>query len=372
MLYQTHALVSLANIGKNLAAIRKAIGPERKLLVSVKADAYGHGAVEVASFAEKNGADWFGVATVPEGLELKEAGIRLPILKFSPVFPEEMEAAIDAKLHITVCEESNITMLNSAAANLKTTCPVHLKVDTGMGRLGVSAGSAAELAMHIEKNCPSLYLEGIFTHLPIADDKDKSFTQKQTELFKKTVDHIHSKIGRRVELLHAANSAALLQHEEAWFDMLRPGIMVYGYYPDESMDRSMELFPALSFKSRVTYVKKISAGTRLGYGLSWSSPSDSLIATIPVGYADGFNRLFSNRGRVLINGRSYPIVGRVCMDQCMVDLGPDSSIKAGDEVVLLGKSGKEEISCYELAKTLGTITYEVSCQISKRVKRYYN
>lgn len=372
MLYQTHAQIHLSNIKANIEAIRKAIGEERKLLIAVKADGYGHGAIEVSRLAEKCGADWLGVATVPEGIELAEAGIHLPILKFSPVFPEEMEAAVNANLRLTVCEKENIDRLELLSRRLGKTVPVHLKIDTGMGRIGVAVNDAAPLAQHIEKNCPSLYLEGLFTHLPVSDSTDKSYTEAQIKLFKETIEAIQNKIKRKVDLVHAANSGAVLQHKEAWFDMVRPGIMVYGYYPDEGMEKTMELLPGMSLKSRVSFIKKVSAGTAIGYGLTWTSPSDTYIATVSAGYADGFNRLFSNNGRVLIDGQSYPVVGRVCMDQFMVNLGSHSTVKAGEEVVLLGKSGKAEISCYELAERLGTITYELCCQINKRVKRYYD
>jgi len=371
MLHQTIAKIHLNNIRYNIEGIRKAIGPERKLLIAVKANGYGHGAVAVSRMAEKIGVDWLGVATVPEGIQLREAGIRLPILKFSPVFPEEMEAAIKNKLTLTVCEKQNIFTLEKICATLGMSVDVHLKVDTGMGRIGVSIEEAEHLAYFIESECPYLHLDGIFTHLPVSDDGDPGYTQDQINRFKKIVELVNKRIGRKLNLAHCSNSGAVLGHPSAWLDMVRPGIMIYGFYPGDDTPRTIPLKPGLSLITRVSFLKKVIKGTTIGYGRTWTAPEDTWIATIPIGYADGFNRLFSNMGRVLINGKSFPIVGRVCMDQSMVNLGPETDIQVGDEVVLIGKSGQEEITVDEWAMKLGTITYEVTCQINARVERVY-
>lgn len=371
MLYQTHARIHLDNIQSNIEGIRQAVGAERKMLIAVKANAYGHGAAAVSRMAERIGVDWLGVATVPEALELREAGIRLPILKFSPAFEEEMPAALTAGVTLTVCERANIAALAQASRGLGLRAGVHLKVDTGMGRIGVSVEDAPALAAYIEQECPDLHLEGIFTHLPVSDAADPAYTRGQIERFQAVVERIHAAIGRRVSLVHCANSGAVLAHPPGWLDLVRPGIMIYGFYPDPDTPRTIALKPGLSFLTRVSFIKRVSAGTSIGYGRTWAAPRDTWIATIPAGYADGFNRLFSNRGRVLINGRSYPVVGRVCMDQSMVDLGPQTDVRVGDEVVLIGCSGAEEITCDEWARVLNTITYEVTCQINARVERVY-
>ena len=371
MLYQTHVRIHLDNILFNIEGIRKAVGQNRKILIAVKANGYGHGAVEVSRLAERIGVDWLGVATVPEGLQLRAAGINLPILKLSPAFPEEMQAAVQDGLTLAVASRENVDDLETVcrAGNLKAA--VHLKIDTGMGRIGVTPEDAPALAAYIENNCPHLYLDGIFTHFPVSDESDQTYTVGQIARFKSVVDATQSSLGRRVELVHASNSGAVLGHEPAWFDMVRPGIMIYGFYPDVGTPQTILLKPGLSFLTRVSFLKKVTAGTSIGYGRTWVAPEDTWIATIPVGYADGFNRLFSNQGRVLINGRSYPVVGRVCMDQSMVNLGPETDVDIGDQVVLIGKSGEEEITCYEWAQKLGTITYEVTCQINSRVERLY-
>ncbi len=372
MLYQTHVRVHLDHIRFNLEGIRQAIGAQRKLLIAVKANAYGHGAVEVSRLAENIGLDWLGVATVPEGLELRQAGIGLPILKFSPAFPEEMEAAVRNRLTLAVCERENISALQQVCEAANLPAAVHLKLDTGMGRIGVAPDEAPGLAVHIERDCPDLRLEGIFTHLPVSDDRDPAYTRAQIDRFKLSVDAIQAALGRRVDLVHCANSGGVLGHPPGWLDLVRPGIMIYGFYPDPGTPRSIPLKPGLSFLTRVSFIKKVTAGTSIGYGRTWIAPQDTWVATIPAGYADGFNRLFSNRGRVLIRGRSYPVVGRVCMDQSMVNLGPESDVRVGDEVVLIGKSGDQEITCDEWAEALKTITYEVTCQINGRVERIYD
>lgn len=371
MLYQTHARIHLDHIRFNIEGIRKAIGPERKILIAVKANAYGHGAVEVSRMAEKIGVDWLGVASVPEGIQLRQAGIQLPILKFSPAFPEEMQAAVRHNLTLTAASRENLETLEAVCRAAGGKARVHLKIDTGMGRIGVAPREAPALAGYIENECPNLHLQGLFTHFPVSDEADPTYTLGQIERFKAAVDAVQATIGRKLELVHAANSGAVLGHAPAWLDMVRPGIMIYGFYPDPGTPRTIELKPGLSFLTRVSFLKKVSAGTSISYGRTWTALEDTWIATIPAGYADGFNRLFSNRGRVLINGRSYPIVGRVCMDQSMVNLGRSTDIQVGDEVVLIGKSGAAEITAYEWAEKLGTITYEVTCQINHRVERLY-
>ncbi|MBN1922617.1 MAG: alanine racemase [Anaerolineae bacterium] len=372
MLYQTHARIHLQNIRFNIEGIQRTIGPERKILIAVKANAYGHGAVEVSRMAEQIGVAWLGVATVPEGLQLRAAGIRLPILKLSHAFPEEMAAAVENDLTLAVCDRANAEALEGVCRALGRTAAVHLKVDTGMGRIGVTPEAAPTLAETIERSCPHLRLQGIFTHLPVSDAADPTYTQMQIARFKATVEAIHAAIGRRVEFVHCSNSGAVLAHPQAWLDMVRPGIMIYGFRPDAETPATIPLKPGLSFLTRISFLKQVEAGTSIGYGRTWVAPERTWIATIPAGYADGFNRLFSNCGRVLIRGRSYPIIGRVCMDQSMVNLGPETDARVGDEVVLIGRSGDEEISTYEWAEKLRTITYEVTCQINARVPRVFD
>ncbi len=374
MLYQTHAVVHLNNIRHNIEAIRKIIRPECKILISIKGDAYGHGAVEVAKMAQKYGiADYLAIASIPEGMELRDAGVTLPILKLSPAFEEEMDSAVANEIALCVCEEDNIRKYNETAGILGKKAIVHLQLDTGMGRIGVGEEEALRLSEIILKQCPNLVLEGVMTHLPVSDDSSRTFTERQIEKFRKIVTNIESTYNFKFKLVHCANSAAVTAYPDAHFDMVRPGIIIYGYYPSNDVPQTLDLKPGMSFKTRVSFVKKVSKGTSVGYGRTWVAPEDTWIATFPAGYADGFNRLFSNTGRVLINGKSCPVVGRVCMDQtmCNIGTGEKTDVKVGDEVVLIGYSGNEVITADEWAEKLNSISYEITCRISPRVKRYY-
>ncbi|HOY68361.1 MAG TPA: alanine racemase [Candidatus Ozemobacteraceae bacterium] len=372
MLYQTHARIHLQNIRYNLDGIRRAVGPDRKIMIAVKANAYGHGAVEVSKMAEKIGIDWLAVATVPEGIQLRRAGIRLPILKLSPCFPEEMDAAIESGLSVTVCDRENLKALNEAAGRLRKRVNVHLKLDTGMGRIGCQPEEAPEIAGLIVNEWTNLVLEGVFTHLPVSDEPTPTFTDRQIANFRKAVDSVEKRIHGRIPLVHCSNSGAVLGHPEGWFDLVRPGIMIYGFYPSKDTPQTIPLRPGLSFVTRISFLKKVTKGTSIGYGRTWVAPEDSWIATFPAGYADGLNRLWSNQGRVLVGGKSHPIVGRVCMDQSMACLGPRTHAQVGDEVVLIGSQGDESITAQEWADKLGTITYEVTCRIDARVERIFD
>ena len=377
MLYQTHVQVHLGNIRHNIESIKKTVGNDCKVLIAVKADAYGHGAVEVSRMAEKIGVDWLAIATVPEGIELRDAGVKLPMLKLSPAFPEEMEAAIENDITLCVCEESNIRLYNKTAQAMGRKATVHLQLDTGMGRIGANPEEGLRLAEIILNDCHNLILQGVMTHLPVSDESNesgKSFTRIQIDKFKNGVDKIEKTLNFKFPIVHCSNSAAITAYPDAKLDMVRPGIVVYGFYPSDEVPMTLDLKPGLSFKTCVSFVKKLAKGQSVGYGRTWIAPEDTWIATFPAGYADGFNRLLSNKGRVLINGKSCPVVGRICMDQAMCSLGTGDTtdIKPGDEVVLIGRQGNEEITVEEWAKKLDTITYEITCQINKRVKRYYD
>lgn len=362
------ATTRLDHLRANLGAVRARVGG-RAVLAAVKADAYGHGAVEVSRMIERTGAaDWLGVATVGEGLELRAAGITLPVLKLSVARGEEVAAAVAAGLTLCVVDEDSILEAGAAATALGTTASVHLKVDTGMRRIGCEPELAPSLAQRVDAT-PGVLLEGLFSHLPISDSpRGEEFTRGQVELFARTAREVEAARGP-VPLKHLANSGAVLGHPDTWFDLVRPGIMIYGAYPDPEAARTVPLLPALEWRTRVSFVKRVVAGETVGYGRTWTAPRDTWIATVPVGYGDGYSRLLSNRGRMLVRGRSYPIAGRVCMDQTMIDLGPDTDVTVGDEVVLVGRSGTDEITTSEIAGLMGTIPYEVTCLITRRVGR---
>ena len=371
MLYATHARVHLDHIVANLRAVRERVG-DRAVLLAIKGNAYGHGAVPVAQAVAREGAaDWFGVATVPEGVELREAGITAPVLKLSHAFDDELEEAVRAGLVLTVVSPATVLAAERAAAALGATCEIHLKVDTGMRRIGVEPEGAAALALLAEEQ-PHLALTGIFTHLPASDDPAQDqFTQGRLRTFARVVDEVSTAIGRSLPYVHAANSGGVLAHPDSWGTMVRPGIIAYGHYPDPATPRTVDLLPGLTFASRVSFVKRVRAGETVSYGRTWTAPADTTIATVPIGYADGFSRLNSNRGHLLVNGRRYPVAGRVCMDQTMIDVG-DDEIAVGDEVVAIGAQGGEEITATEVAGVMGTIPYEVTCLITRRVTRLYD
>ncbi|MFN8136841.1 MAG: alanine racemase [Propionicimonas sp.] len=362
------ATTRLDHLRANLDAVRARVGG-RAVLAAVKADAYGHGAIEVSRMIERTGAaDWLGVATVGEGLELRAAGITLPVLKLSVARGEEVAAAVAAGLTLCVVDEDSILEAGAAATALGTTASVHLKVDTGMRRIGCEPELAPSLAQRVDAT-PGVRLEGLFSHLPISDSpRGEEFTRGQVALFARTAREVEAARGP-VPLKHLANSGAVLGHPDTWFDLVRPGIMIYGAYPDPEAARTVPLLPALEWRTRVSFVKRVPAGETVGYGRTWTAPRDTWIATVPVGYGDGYSRLLSNRGRMLVRGRSYPIAGRVCMDQTMIDLGPDTDVTVGDEVVLVGRSGTDEITTSEVAGLMGTIPYEVTCLITRRVGR---
>lgn len=343
------------------------------MLAAVKADAYGHGAVEVARMIEHTGcADWLGVALVAEAVQMRDAGIGLPILKFSqPMDAEEAWAGVMADVTFAVTDPKSIELVADASRRARRRASVHLKVDTGMGRIGCRPQDAVGMARMVD--AAGLELGGVFSHLPVADVSDVAsleYTRSQAARFGAVCDEIEASRGP-VRFRHLANSGGVLQHPETWFDMVRPGIMVYGSLPDPGCEASVPLEQVLSWTTVVSFVKDVAAGESIGYGRTWVAASDTRVATIPVGYGDGYSRALSNRGRVLIGGRSYPVVGRVCMDQAMVEIGSDSDVAVGDEVVLVGSSGPEEITVVEVAELMGTIPYEVTCLITDRVGREY-
>ncbi|MFT4215847.1 MAG: alanine racemase [Micropruina sp.] len=372
MTYPTTARTLLDNIEANLRGVRSRVG-DRLVLAAVKANAYGHGALAVASMIELRGAaDWLGVATVDEGRQLRKAGISLPILKLSPTRGvDEISGALASAITLTVVDEASVEETSRVAERIGLTgVDVHLKVDTGMRRVGVEPADAPALAARIAA-ADGLRLQGLFSHLPISDSPAGiDFTRAQTAIFASTAAAVEAAAGP-VELKHLANSGAVLGHPDSWFDLVRPGIMIYGSLPDPDAERTVELRPGLELATAISFLKPVAAGETVGYGRTWTAPRDTWIATIPVGYGDGYSRLLSNRGRVLIGGRCYPVAGRVCMDQTMVDLGPEPDAELGDEVVLIGRRGDEEITVAEVAELMGTIPYEVTCLITGRVTRDY-
>jgi len=361
----TRAIVDLGAISHNIAEIRKRIGNQRNLMAVVKADGYGHGAVEVSRAALRSGADWLGVALPEEGRQLREAGIGVPILVMGLIQPAEAYKIVKFRLAQAVASVELLEALDYEASKASTQVNVHVKVDTGMGRIGIKPEDAVSFVRKVN-TFKNLNLEGVFSHLSSADEKDKTFSEHQLQLFEQVISELHS-AGINVPKKHIANSAAVLDLPQSYYDMVRPGIMIYGLYPSKEVSHSIELKPAMTFKTKVSAVKVVPPGTPISYGGTFITKKRTTVVTLPVGYADGYSRLLSNRGEVLIKGQRVPVIGTVCMDMCMVDVSSVEDVRLGDEVILFG----EGLHVDELAAKLGTINYEVVCAVSKRVPRIY-
>jgi len=362
--------IDLSAIAGNVRRIKDLVGSDVRVLASLKADGYGHGALKVARTALHNGASMIGVATVSEAAPLREAGITAPILVFGYVPFWQMREALRLDVTITLYALDAAQALARAAQALGKTVKVHVKVDTGMGRLGIRSEQLSEIIelMREIHRLPCLELEGIFTHFAKADAEDTAHAHMQLARFQYVLQAIE-KAGLRPPLVHAANSAAMLSLPEARFDMVRPGIALYGLDPSSDVRLPEGFRPALSFKTQVAQVKLIPAGEGISYGCTYVTEQPTWIAVLPVGYADGFRRAPANWGSVLIHGQSAPLLGRVCMDQCMIDISHISQVRVGDEVVLIGRQGSSVLTAEMVAQRLGTINYEVVAEILARVPR---
>ncbi len=374
------AEIDLGAIAHNVRELRRITRPSARLIAVVKADGYGHGAEAVARTALANGADMLAVARIDEGVQLRRAGFDAPILVMGPTFPGFTDRIIDYDLIQGVTSLAAARELAARALQRKTVIPVHIKVDSGMGRLGLvpdcgAPGRDARLPAVEEvralSNLDGLRLEGIFTHFAAADETDKSFAELQLDIFRTFLDRL-TQAGIDCGLRHAANSAAVIDLPRAHLDAVRPGIALYGLYPSRAVDlRKVELRPALALKSRILQVKEVPAGFPVSYGMTWQAPCATRIATVATGYADGIQRRLSNRGRMLVHGVEAPIVGRVCMDLIMLDVGAVEDLAVGDEVVIIGRQGDAEISADTVADLLDTINYEVVFTNFARVPRRY-
>ena len=362
----TRILVDLDAITHNLGAIRKRVGVP--VMGIVKAEAYGHGLVPVARHLQAQGVDQLGVAFLEEGIALREAGITLPILVLGGIFGPQAADLIAHDLEVTVSSLDKLRQVEAAAGSLGRKAIVHLKVDTGMERIGVHSYSCAAL---IEAAVASQWctIKGIYSHLACSDDPSSPMTALQVERFAEACAHFE-RLGAPMPLRHMANSGGVLHFPETWLDMVRPGIVLYGVLPDPASQRSMDLRPALSLVSQVVYFKVVRAGNPVSYGATWAPAADTRVVTVPIGYGDGWPRALSSRGQVLVRGHRYPVVGRICMDQFMVDIGCDSAWNE-DEVVLVGTSGAETITVEDVALAAGTIGYEILTGLNGRIPRAY-
>ena len=375
------ACINLDALGKNVHRLKAMMKPSCRFMAVAKADGYGHGAVRTAQKALESGADWVGVARFHEAVELRNAGISAPILVLGYLHPSQAAEASDLDITVTVYDLEMAARLSHQAKTFAKPLQVHLKVDTGMGRVGIilteiprdqDIRKRAVQDIREIKRLPGLDLQGIYTHFAAADSRDKTYTRLQIEIFDTLLSDL-SKAGIDIELRHAANSAGLIEFPEAHYDMVRAGIAIYGLYPSREVDRTrVSLFPVMTLKSLVTSVRKVPKGFFVSYGITHETQTATTLASVPIGYADGFSRLFSSNGQMLVKGQRAPIVGRVCMDQTLIDVGHIPGVGAGDEVVLMGSQGNDHISADDLAERVKTINYEIVSALTSRVMRLYS
>ncbi len=378
--YNLWVEIDLTAIATNIRHLRSIVQPKTKMLASVKANGYGHGAVPVAKTALENGIDMLGVARYEEAMVLRESGIDAPILILGHTSPDLVVDLLANNLTPTVFSSSIAELYSAIAVEKKKKLQVHLKVDTGMGRNGLLPAELVSLdterAMDIAEvehicNLKGLDVVGIYTHFACSDEKDKVPAKSQLARFFQFLDRL-SQCGIHFSLRHAANSAAVIDLPETHLDMVRPGISVYGLYPSSEVDRNKVLLkPAMSIKARICQLKYVPAGFSVSYGSTFTTEKPTTIATVPIGYADGYNRGNSSCGYMLVGGQRAPVIGRVCMDFTMLDVGHIKNVQVGDEVVILGSQGSDHISAEEIATRLKTINYEVVCTLMDRVPRVF-
>jgi alanine racemase len=350
--------------------IRGVTSPGIKIMGIVKANAYGHGLIEISKSLVANGVDYLGVGFLEEGIILRNAGITAPILVLGGVLGSQVREFLENNLEITVSSiEIAERIEHEVQRENRNKARVHLKIDTGMERIGVHAETAQPFVERVSR-MPHIDVVGIYSHFATSDERDKSFLNYQLKQFTELLEKIKSS-GISIPEIHIASSGAILDSPETFFTMVRPGIVLYGIYPSQETSERFPVEPILTLKSNVVFIKEVATGTSISYGRKYFTKDKMRIATIPVGYGDGYSRGLTNIGEVLIKGQRHPIVGVVCMDQIMVDIGHESDVHVGDEVVLIGSSGNERISVWELALKSGTNAYEFLTGLAARVPRKY-
>jgi len=364
----TRAIIHLCNLRSNIEIVRSLTGKGIKLCMAVKANAYGHGAVGIARTALDAGIDVLAVATAEEGAELREAGITAPLVLFSLPLPEEISDVVRYDIQPFVADAGLARAFSEEAKRQGKRLPVHLKVDVGMGRIGVKPEGLFTLAQDVSR-LPGLSIGGICTHFPASDGAADQETLNQIVMFRAAVERLRAS-GLSTGLVHAANSGAVMAYPEAYFDMVRPGIIMYGYYPSREQERRFPFKPVMELQTRVVFLKRVAPGTPISYGMTYRTESETVIATIGIGYGDGYPRLLSGKAKVLIKGSLYPVVGRICMDQCMVDLGKNPDISLYDTVTLFGPDPAGP-DAEDLADAIGTIPYEITTGVQNRVPRLF-
>ncbi|MCX8118545.1 MAG: alanine racemase [Desulfobacterota bacterium] len=364
----TVAEVDLEALAFNFRKIRRSVPRGTSILAVVKADAYGHGSLPVSRKLERLGVDYLGVATPEEGIVLRQGGVKTPILVLGGIFKEGLEEVVRFDLTSVAFEPEALRALSRAAGRVRKRAKIHVKVDTGLGRLGVPFEQLGPFLREVRR-LPNLEAEGLLSHFAMAEGAS-DYSMEQWRRFQQALE-LSRQEGFCWRYIHMANSANLVLFPECCLNMVRPGILLYGAYPSSPIKPLIEVKPVLTLKTRIHFLKSVPPGSRISYGGTFVTQRESLIATLPIGYADGYSTLLSNRGEVLVRGRRAPVVGRVCMDLTMVDVTEVPGVSPGDEVVLIGRQGRERISADEVAEKAGLISYEVLCSIGQRVPRVY-
>ena len=368
---RTWAEVDLDAIAHNIKEIRKITNPNAKIMAVVKADAYGHGFLEVAKTLLENGADRLAVAVLQEGKQLRSRGVTVPILILGASGEEAVEDLINFDITPSVFTYEFAKALSYEAERQEKFTKIHIKIDTGMSRIGFLAGeNNEEIVDEIIKisKLPYIEIEGIFSHFATSDEYDKSYTLLQYGRFMDVCNRLEEK-GLNIPIKHICNSAGIMMYPEMHLDMVRPGVILYGMYPSDEVDKSrLDLIPAMTLKSTITHIKEVEPGRGVSYGKEYITDKKTKIATVPIGYADGYLRKLAKHGKMIVDGVKVPIIGRICMDQCMIDVTNVHNIDKGDEVIIFGREG---VTVDDLAEWLETINYEVSCVIGKRIPRIY-
>lgn len=359
--------INLNNIKNNFSEVKKRLNGQ-KLLCIVKGNAYGHGIVEMGKYYEALGAEYLGVAIPEEGVELRESGVKIPILVLSAIADEQIKVCLENNLSITVPSDEKLVKTDMEARKHGKTATVHLKIDTGMGRIGVHY-SRVNKFFPIIKKCTNCNFEGLYSHLAKSDEKGEG-SSIQIKRFESAITSF-KKSDIEFPILHLANSGGIFFHPNSHFNMVRAGIVLYGLFDGIPLPKEVRLKPVMSWKTKVVYFKSIEKGIGIGYGHDHITKNNTRIVTLPVGYADGYQRTIGSKGKVIINNNMYSIVGRICMDQIMIDVGINGEAYDGDEVILVGQSNNLTITFYDLAKWSGTSVYELISQISYRVPRIY-
>jgi len=364
------AEVDLDKLAHNMREIRR-VAKSENIIAVVKADAYGHGAIDVAPVLLENGANRLAVAVISEAVELRRSGIECPIMILGFTPPNLIDELLKYDIEQAVYSYEFAIELSKMAQKKNKMAKIHIVVDTGMGRIGYLPNDESAQEVYNISRLPNIIIEGMFCHFSTADEKDKSYTNGQVKKYNDFYEKLKEK-KVNINIRHVANSAAIIDLPETHYEAVRPGIILYGYYPSEEVNKeNIDLIPVMTLKTNIVHIKKLPPGESVSYGRKFTTERESVIATLPVGYADGYTRLLYQKGKVILKGKFAPVIGRICMDQCMIDITDIEGVKIGDEVILMGEDENKKFTADTIAELIGTINYEVVCMIGKRVPRVY-